>query len=90
MDGDPVLPEGGVNALVEARVEQALGRTDRVGRVDHDHVALALHLPDDLGPVADDQLEARVVADAARDRGHVLAAEVLDDDPVDLDHRHAS
>ncbi len=76
-DEDPVGAQRLLAQRVELVLEEARGRADRVGEVDHDHVELALQLGDRLERVARPHLDPRI---AERETRHfvVLARDVHD------------
>ncbi len=71
--------------LIEAFPEQHLARTDGVGRIDDDDVVSGLRAGDEVDPVGDHQLGARVLEGRAADRAQVPLGEI-DHAGVDLDH----
>ena len=77
-----------VTVAVEILFEQHLARTDRVGRVDDDHVEVLLRVRDECRTVVDHELQARIVERARRMSGQHFPA-ARHDLGVDFDHDDA-
>src|SRR5690606_33267616 len=73
-DENAAIVQAAATGLVELFREQCRSRTDRVGRIDDDHVELLFDAQDETQAVVDQQVQARILERTSGVLGQELPA----------------